>query len=132
MGRVAQDIRYAVRTAIRTPSVSILAILAFALGIGVTTAVFSIFNGVLLAPLPFPDPDQPVMVFDTQPACATCPASFPKYHDWKGRNQVFAAIGGSTQASFVMTGAGAPEQVSGVYTTASLNDVFRVQPPLGR
>src|SRR4051812_27770219 len=132
MGRVAQDIRYAVRTAIRTPSVSILAILAFALGIGVTTAVFSIFNGVLLAPLPFPDPDELVAVYGTQPACATCPASFPKYYDWKTRNKVFAAMGGSTQASFVLTGSGAAEQVNGLYTTASLNGVFRVSPQLGR
>ena len=106
--------------------------LAFALGIGVTTAVFSIFNSVLLAPLPYPDPDALVMVFDTQPACATCPASFPKYHDWKSRNQVFAAMGGSTEASFVLTGSGDPEQVRGVYTTASLMDVFRVQPVIGR
>ena len=96
MMRLGQDLRFAVRTAIRTRSVAALAILAFALGIGVTTAVFSIFNGVLLAPLPFPDPDELVMVYDTQPACATCPASFPKFHDWKGRNHVFAAIGGST------------------------------------
>lgn len=132
MGTLAQDVRFAVRTAIRTKSVAILAILAFALGIGVTTAVFSIFSGVLLAPLPFPDPDQLVLVFDTQPACKTCPASFPKYNDWKTRNQVFTAIGGSTQASFVMTGSGSPEQVSGLYTTASLNDVFRVPPQLGR
>ena len=132
MGRLGQDIRYAVRTAVRTPSVSILAILAFALGIGVTTAVFSIFNGVLLAPLPFPDPDELVAVYGTQPACATCPASFPKYYDWKTRNKVFAAMGGSTQASFVLTGTGAAEQVNGASTTASLNDVFRVQPQLGR
>src|SRR3954464_410669 len=132
MARLGQDIRYAVRTAIRTPSVSILAILAFALGIGVTTAVFSIFNGVLLAPLPFPDPDELVAVYGTQPACATCPASFPKYYDWKTRNKVFAAMGGSTQASFVLTGSGAAEQVNGLYTTASLNDVFRVPPQLGR
>jgi predicted permease len=117
---------------VRTKSVSTLAVLAFALGIGVTTAVFSIFNGVLLAPLPFPDPDQLVAVYDTQPACATCPASFPKYYDWKTRNQVFSAMGGSTQASFVMTGQGAPEQVSGVASSASLNDVFRVAPQLGR
>ncbi len=132
MSRLGQDVRFAVRTMIRTKSMAILAILAFALGIGVTTAVFSIFNGVLLEPLPFPDPDQLVMVFDTQPACTTCPASFPKYSDWKARNQVFAAIGGSTQASFVLTGVGAPEQVNGVAATASLNDVFRVQPQLGR
>ena len=132
MGRLGQDIRYAARTAFRTRSVAILAILAFALGIGVTTAVFSIFNGVLLAPLPFPEPQELVAVYGTQPACATCPASFPKYYDWKTRNQVFAAMGGSTQASFVMTGVGNPEQVNGAATTASLNDVFRVQPLLGR
>ena len=94
--------------------------------------MFSIFNSVLLAPLPYPDPDELVMVYDTQPACATCPASFPKYHDWKSRNQVFAAMGGSTEASFVLTGRGDPEQVRGVYTTASLMDVFQVRPVLGR
>jgi len=132
MGRVGQDLRFAVRTAIRTRSVSVLAILAFALGIGVTTAVFSIFNGVLLEPLPFPDPHELVAVYGTQPTCATCPASFPKYHNWKTRNRVFAAMGGSTQASFVMTGSGPVEQVAGLSTTASLNDVFRVQPQLGR
>src|SRR3954462_3672963 len=132
MGRVAQDIRYAVRTSIRTPSVAILAVLAFALGIGVTTAVFSIFNSVLLAPLPFPDPQELVAVYGTQPACATCPASFPKYNDWKSRNQVFSAMGGSTFAGFVMTGNGPAEQVRGAATTASLNDVFRVTPQLGR
>jgi putative ABC transport system permease protein len=132
MGRIGQDVRHAVRAAIRTRSVAILAMLAFALGIGVTTAVFSIFNGVLLAPLPFPEPEQLVAVFDTQPACATCPASFPKFHDWRTRNQVFAAIGGSTQASYVMSGLGAAEQVNGLATTASLNDVFRVTPQLGR
>jgi predicted permease len=132
MGRLRQDLRYALRTALRTKAVAALAVVAFALGIGVTTAVFSIFNGVLLAPLPFPDPDALVAVYGTQPACATCPASFPKYHDWKTRNQVFAAMGGSTQAGFVMTGLGAAEQVSGLATTASLNDVFRVPPQLGR
>lgn len=132
MSRFGQDLRYALRTSLRTKSVAILAIVAFALGIGVTTAVFSIFNGVLLAPLPFPEPQELVAVYGTQPACATCPASFPKYYDWKTRNQVFAAMGGSTQASFVMTGPGAAEQISGLATTASLNDVFRVPPQLGR
>ena len=132
MSRLGQDLRYAFRTAVRTKSVAILAIVAFALGIGVTTAVFSIFSGVLLAPLPFPQPEELVAVYGTQPACATCPASFPKYHDWKTRNQVFAAMGGSTQASFVMTGLGSAEQVSGLSATASLNDVFRVPPQLGR
>ena len=106
MSRVFQDIRHALRTCVRAPLVSTLAIVAFALGIGVTTAVFSIFYSVLLKPLPYPNPEQLVRVYDTQPACPTCPASFPKYTDWKARNQVFSAIGGSMQALFVLTGLG--------------------------
>ena len=132
MSALILEARYAVRSVLRSRSVAILAVLALALGIGITTAVFSIFNSVLLAPLPYPNPDQLVMVFDTQPACATCPASFPKYHDWKSRNQVFSAMGGSTEASFVLSGSGDPEQVRGVFTTASLIDVLRVQPVIGR
>ena len=129
---LAQEVRFAARTLIRSRFVTSLAILAFALGIGVTSAVFSIFNGVLLKPLPFPDAQELVSVYDTQPACATCPASFPKYVDWKTRNTVFAAIGGSTQASFTLTGAGDAIRVQGAATTASLGDVFGVPPMLGR
>jgi putative ABC transport system permease protein len=127
-----RDLRYALRTFVRGGSVTVLAVLAFALGIGVTTAVFSIFNAVLLKPLAYPDSRELVAVFDTQPACKTCPASFPKYHDWKERNQVFAAMGGATPASFVMTGQGEPERVAGMATTASLDDVLRVRPLMGR
>jgi putative ABC transport system permease protein len=130
--RLLQDLNVAVRTAVRARFVSALAVLAFALGIGVTTAVFSIFNGVLLQPLPFPHAEQLVAVYDTQPACATCPASFPKYHDWRERNQVFAAIGGSTFATFVLTGNGDPSRVVAAPATASLVDVFGVPPMLGR
>jgi hypothetical protein len=132
MSRLLHDVRIAARTLARTRFVTGLAILAFALGIGVTTAVFSIFNGVLLEPLPYPDPDRLVSVYDTQPACATCPASLPKYQDWKTRNRVFEAIGGATQATLVMTGHGDPARVQGMSTTASLGKVFGVSPMLGR
>jgi putative ABC transport system permease protein len=132
MASVAQDLKVAARSLVRSRFVTVMAVLALALGIGVTTAVFSIFNGVLLRPLPFPDAGQLVMVYDTQPSCATCPASFPKYTDWKTRNTVFSAIGGSMNAAYTLTGAGEPTRLRGVMTTASLNDVFRVQPRLGR
>ena len=69
------ELKSAGRTLTRSRFVSILAIVAFALGIGITTAVFSIFNGVLLQPLPYPHPEQLVVVYGTQPACSTCPAS---------------------------------------------------------
>jgi putative ABC transport system permease protein len=126
------DLKVAIRTVARSRFVSVLAVIAFALGIGVTTAVFSIFNGVLLQPLPFPHPEQLVAVYDTQPACPTCPASFPKYHDWRERNQVFSAIGGSTFGSFVLTGNGEPARIVAMPTTASLAEVFGVAPELGR
>jgi putative ABC transport system permease protein len=132
MVRLARDLKFAARTLLRSRFVTILAVLAFALGIGVTSAVFSIFNGVLLRPLPFPNPEELVAVYDTQPACSTCPASFPKYMDWKTRNTVFAAIGGSTQASYTLTGQGDPVRLRGSATTASLADVFAVRPQRGR
>src|SRR5215212_1462906 len=132
MSRLTLDVRVAARTVARARFVSALAVIAFALGIGVTTAVFSIFNGVLLAPLPFPQPERLVMVYDTQPACATCPASFPKYREWRERNQVFSAIGGSTGGSFVLTGHSDPVQMRAARTTASLAEVFGVRPRLGR
>src|SRR5262249_60206467 len=110
--RLLLELKVAVRTAMRSRFVSVLAIIAFALGIGVTTAVFSIFNGVLLQPLPYPNPEQLVAVYDTQPACSTCPASFPKYQDWKTRNQGFSAIGGSSQQRFVLPGQGDPQRIA--------------------
>jgi putative ABC transport system permease protein len=132
MGRLLLDFRVAFRTVVRNRWVSTVAVLALALGIGVTTAVFSIFNGVLLAPLPYPQADRLVVVYDTQPACHTCPASFPKYHDWRERNRVFSAIGGATGAGFVLTGSGDPIRVRGRSTTASLGDVLGVKPVIGR
>ncbi len=132
MPRLFQDVRHAARGLRRKGLVSGLAILAFALGIGITTAVFSIFNGVILTPLPYPEPDRIVAVYDTQPACRTCPASFPKYHDWKSRNQVFESMGGSSPRFLVLQGDGAPERVTAFTVTATLVDVFGVKPRLGR
>ena len=132
MLRLFYDVKVAARAVARARFVSVLAVVAFALGIAVTTAVFGIFNGVLLQPLPFPQQDQLVRVFDTQPACTTCPVSFPKYHAWQERNTVFSAIGASTGASRVLTGRGDPVRVSGMTTTASLVDVFGVRPAMGR
>ena len=122
----------ALRAVRRSTFVSTLAIIAFALGIGVTTAVFGIFNGVLLASLPYPESDRLVRVYDVQPACSTCPASFPKYIDWKERNQVFAAIGGSSEGSMVLTGAGDPIRVRMSSTTASFRAVLGARPVIGR
>jgi putative ABC transport system permease protein len=102
------------------------------LGIGITTAVFSLFYGVLLKPLPYPNPDELVILYDTQPACTTCPASFEKHNDWKTRSTVFAAMGGSFTSLVVVNGAGDPDRVPAAGATATLMDVFRVNPAIGR
>ena len=132
MMRLVHDIRLASRTLVRGKGVTLFAVLAFALGIGITTAVFSLFYGVLLKPLPYPEPDQLAIVYDVQPACATCPASYTKYIDWKTRSTSFAAMGGSSTSFMVVTGAGEPERVLASPATWTLLDVFRVAPESGR
>ena len=132
MSRLVNDTRAAWRVIRRGRATSLFAILAFALGTGITTAVFSLFYGVLLKPLPYPNPDELVAVYDTQPACKTCPASFEKYIEWKTRNQVFQAIGGSWTPLVVITGQGEPERIQAARATATLLDVFQVRPAVGR
>ena len=131
--RLFLDLKLAARTAVRSRFVSVLAVIAFALGIGVTTAVFSIFNGVLLQPLPYRNPEQLVAVYDTQPACDSCPASFPKYDDWRERNHSFeqmAAVNGGVTLN--VTGFGQPEALPGMQVSAEFFDILRVPPAIGR
>ncbi len=107
-------------------------VLTLALGIGASTSVFSIMNGVLFRALPFKDAHELVRVYDTQPACASCPASMAKYDDWRTRNRVFAAIGGVSVSPRTLTGQGEPQRIRVARTTASMADVLGVDPLIGR
>ena len=127
-----QDVRFGARLFRKSPGFLAMAVLALGLGIGANTAVFSVVHGVLLAPLPYPEPERLVVIYDTQPDCKTCPASFPKYVDWRDQNRVFDVIGGSEPADAVMTGRGEPERVAIATTTASVFRVLGVPPRLGR
>jgi putative ABC transport system permease protein len=132
MSRMLNDWRSAWRSLRRGRAVTAFAVLAFALGIGITTAVFTLFYSVLIKPLPYPDPDRLVLVYDVQPACKTCPASYEKYIDWTTRSSSFAVLGGSQTVLAVVTGVGEPERVSAVRATHTLAAVFGVQPVIGR
>jgi len=132
MSRFAQDCRFAWRMLWRGRAVTGFAVLAFALGIGITVTVFSLFYSVLLRPLPYPNPDELVAVYDVQPACATCPASFEKYVDWRQRSTAFSAMGGSSTSVVIVTGLGDPHRVSAARATWTLADVFQVHPAYGR
>ena len=132
MGRWGSELKLALRSLRRLKTATAFAVVAYALGIGITTAVFSLFYGVLLKPLPYPKPDELVAVYDTQPACKTCPASWEKYIDWSTRNKVFSVLGGSMTSLVVVTGVGEPERVPAARATYTLASVFGVTPAVGR
>src|SRR6185436_16751530 len=112
-----QDLRYGVRLMRRAPGFAAAAILTVALGIGATTAVFSVVYGVLLRPLPYGDPDRLVNVWTSAPSRGL-PRAFvgmANVYDWKARNHVFEDIAGTRAiANFNLIGHGSePERLFG-------------------
>src|SRR5437762_502205 len=83
MDRLLGDVRYALRMLVRNPSFSAVAIAALAVGIGANTAIFSVVNGVLLQPLPYPQPDRLVRVCREFPSGMGCAQSIPKFMAWR-------------------------------------------------
>jgi predicted permease len=129
-----QDARYALRMIVRTPGFSVIAVLTFALGIGVNTAVFSVVNGVLLRPLPYPDADRITMVWldNRRQNVREDITSYPNYLDWRDQNSAYEDLAGFTTAFFTQTGAGEPERIQGATATANFFDVMGVAPLIGR
>ena len=130
----ARDSRHAVRALLRTPAFTAIAALTFALGIGVNTAVFSVFNGVLLRPLPYPEPDRITMVWmdNRLQGIKEDITSWPNYRDWRDQSSSFAAMAGFSGTAFNLTGAEEPERLQGAQTTANFFDVMGVRPLIGR
>ena len=102
-GSILRDVRYAGRTLVRNPGFALIALLTFAVGIGVNTAVFSVFNGVLLRPLPYPEPDRITMMWlDNRPqAIKEDIRSYPNYLDWRTQNTSFDHVAAFTRSSFI-------------------------------
>jgi putative ABC transport system permease protein len=131
---IARDVRYAVRMLLRNPGFTTIALLTFAVGIGVNTAVFSVLNGVLLRPLPYPDADRITMMWldNRVQGIKEDIGSYPNYRDWREQSASFAHVAGFASTNFTMTGSDDPERIPGAQTTASFFDVLGVQPVLGR
>jgi putative ABC transport system permease protein len=131
---VMRDARYALRMLVRTPGFSLVAILTFAVGIGINTAVFNVVNGVLLRPLPYPDFDRITLVWmdNRRQGIKEDIASYPNYIDWKTQSTSYQHMAAFFPLAFSLTGAGEPERLQGVMVTANFFDVMGVQPMMGR
>ena len=129
-----RDVRHALRMLVRTPAFSLIAIFTFAVGIGANTAVFSVVNGVLLRPLPYPDSDRITLVWvdNRREKIKEDITSYPNYRDWRDQNSSYAMLAGYSDAAFALTGAGEPERLMGAETTANFFDVMGVKPMIGR
>jgi putative ABC transport system permease protein len=134
MNTLLQDIRFGLRMLLKSPSISIIATIALALGIGATTAIFSVVNAVLLRPLPFPNPDSLVAIFETdqQRGLLRGSHSYPNFFDLREQNTVLEHVASYTSGDFIMTGRGEPARLQGATVTADLFPLLGVQPMLGR
>jgi predicted permease len=129
-----QDLRYGVRALRKAPAFTLLSALTLALGIGATTAMFSVVNAVLLKPLPFARPEELVRVWVSWAEYPVGSVSDPELHDWRDRASTLAGIAAYTQqgGSSLTTSGGESETVNVATTSANFFEVLGVRPALGR
>jgi putative ABC transport system permease protein len=133
-GNLAQDVRFAARSFLRAPRFTVPAVLALALGIGATSAIFSVVRGVLLEPLPYRDPDRIVSIWEANiPRNRTrnvvAPANFVA---WGERNRSFEHLGMTGPGRLNIMLDGQPYEVAGVFASSEVFKALGVQPLMGR
>ncbi|MGA2383024.1 MAG: ABC transporter permease [Gemmatimonadales bacterium] len=142
MDSLLQDFRFALRTLLRRRTFSMVAVITIALGIGAVTSIYSVVDGVLLRPLPFPEAGRLVAVWQTFPPWLKVaelariwdlvPLSLPDFRDWQAAQTSFDAVGiWSTRRAF-LGGPESPEWVQTVQASASMLQVLGIRPELGR
>jgi putative ABC transport system permease protein len=132
MSTLLQDIRYGLRMLAKAPGFTVIAVLTLALGIGANTALFSIVNGVLLNPLPFPHPEQLVTLHESKPNFPTGSISYPNFRDWQKENHTFSGMAIARGFNFNLTGNGPAEQIRGGFVSSDFFQVLGVKPAIGR
>jgi predicted permease len=127
-----QDLRYGARMLLKNPGFSAVMVMTLALGIGANAALFSVVNGVLLNPLPYPQPEQLVTLHQSKPNFETGSIPYPNFRDWQKENQTFAAMSIMRGFGFSLTGTGEAERLSAQLVSADFFSVLGVKPMLGR
>jgi putative ABC transport system permease protein len=134
MNSVLQDLRFGIRMLLKTPGITLAAILAFGVGIGANTATFSTANAFLLKPITFPEVDRIVMVLGRAPDQTegwtdVSPADF---RDWRAQTHSFESLAAYRWRDVNLTGVGEPVKIQGFSVSANFFDVLRARPELGR
>ncbi len=129
------DLRYALRMLIKSPAFSLIAIAALALGIGANTAIFSVVDAVLLRPLPYPNPDQLVLLRERMQIFETGSVSYPNYLDWRAAQRTFTDLALYRRDSMNLSSRGEetpPERVDAGRMTWNMMRIVGLKPLLGR
>lgn len=132
MNTFLQDLRYAVRVLAKSPAFAIIAVLTLALGIGANTALFSVVNGVLLNPLPYPEPERLTSLYSHTKQFQYSSISYPNFLDWQRDNRSFSALAAWRGDDFNLTGMGEPERLRAEMVSADFFSILGVQPVIGR
>ena len=130
-----QDLRLAVRKLASKPAFTLVAVLSLALGIGANTAIFSVVNTVLLQPLPYPEPDEVVRIWETflhPGGRGRGSVSVPNLRDWQEQNQVFEAVGGYSMNNYNLMGESSPTWARGAGVTPEVFPLLGVGALMGR
>ena len=132
MDALRQDIRFAFRTLRARPTFTLIAVLTLALGIGATTAIFSVVDAVLLRPLPWPDSDRLVLVWGARGTARQNGVVYLDYLDWRAQTRSFEELGVVRGQSVNLTGGDQPDRVIGSFVTASVFRMLGETPAQGR
>lgn len=132
MEAIWQDVKYGVRMLAKSPGFTIVAVLTLALGIGANSAIFSVVNGVLLKPLPYPDAGRLVFLTEWSQQVPNMSFSVENFKDVRDQNKVFDAIVATRNQNYVLTGEQEPERLNGRQASSGLFATLGIKPILGR
>jgi len=127
-----RDLRHSLRAIVKSPGFSLVVILTMALGIGANTAIFSVVSSVLLAPLPFSEPNRLYVLYETTNSSRRASVSYPNFLDWQRSNRSFSSLAAFRKDNFVLTGDGQPVRLHAAMISAGLLSTLGVNPILGR
>ena len=129
-----QDTRYGARMLRKSPGLTSVAVLSLALGMGAISTIFSFVNGIMLRPLPYPEPERLVLVDETafKRGSPSMNVSFPNFVDWREQNHSFEDIACYTTGGFIIAGGAEPELLKGGFVSQGLFEILGVAPILGR